>query len=179
MKRSIFFIVLFPLLFPACKTNPESRPAYTFLIPAAHEGPLILIYNETCGILPRVENGKATYRFGEKGFLILQKEESPNASYEFYLVDSLGRQTPVPQIQTLSDRISGAPVILGSGLTVSSQNVKQVNIETIKEEGGAVCTWYWLYNKNRAPVHYLEDPQTVKQLDSVTNRLVQDCRNTL
>jgi len=62
----------------------------TYLIPDDFEGEIIVIYDEDCGIIPPVENGRMVFDIPKSGVLVIQPE------FEAGIIDSVWAETLFP-----------------------------------------------------------------------------------
>lgn len=67
-KISIMGLTLIILCLADCNNRPLPN---TFLIPSDYEGTLRIVFEEKCGLTPKVENGRQILEFKKNGFLIL------------------------------------------------------------------------------------------------------------
>lgn len=89
----------------------------TFLIPSDYEGTLRIVFEEKCGLTPKVENGRQILEFKKNGFLILNTKLNYGINNDFYLVDNKGNRTKVIQISSFKDRVNKIPAIVVDSIT--------------------------------------------------------------
>jgi hypothetical protein len=160
------------LIFSACKE--KSLPS-TFLIPSNFEGTVRIVFDETCGMPPEIENGRQLFKVSQNGIIISKTEMTipNNKDDNFYFIDGDNKRTKITRIVNFNESNHNAPTIMFSGVGVSSGAVSTVNSETKTVSGRASYIDFNLYNKNS-----IEIKNSVKsdKLDSLTNELVKGCR---
>jgi hypothetical protein len=74
-------------------------PEETFLIPQGYRGKIHIHFNKTCGQVAEVENGRRQYNIPATGILLSQFTDKQGfIDQQYFLVDSLGKQTLLPQL---------------------------------------------------------------------------------
>ncbi len=107
-------LTLIILCLAACNNRPLPN---TFLIPSDYEGTLRIVFEEKCGLTPKVENGRQILEFKKNGFLILNTKLNYGINNDFYLVDNKGNRTKVIQISSFKDRVNKIPAIVVDSIT--------------------------------------------------------------
>jgi len=154
----------------ACNNRPLPN---TFLIPSDYEGTLRIVFEEKCGLKPKVENGRQILEFKKNGFLILNTDFNNGITDDYYLMDDKGNKTKVTQISNFKDRVIKMPAIIVCGLGVSSSVVNSTNSKITRVAGGATYMDFNLYNKDTTEI---VNSIASQKLDSLTNVAVNDCR---
>lgn len=96
MRDKIYIsgLTLLILCLVACSNPPPLLN--TFLIPADYKGTLRVVFDEKCGIKPKVENGRQILEFQNNGFIILNaKFFNSGMNDEYYLFDNKGNKTKI------------------------------------------------------------------------------------
>ncbi len=134
MKNKIYsacflflIVIILPVTFQSCQADQIS--SHTFLIPANLEGTLRIIYNEDCGIKPKVEDGNEILEFPKNGILILKKDSYGDTRNKYYLVDNNGNKTRVSEILDPNETVKRTPAILAGVVTVSGYTYHNDEVE--------------------------------------------------
>jgi hypothetical protein len=102
MKRQLTNRLTFPcgligltILIYACspsKSDQTSGPQpETYLIPENFEGRFRIVYGETCGLEPKIQNGRRILEIPDSRLLIIKPEfKEGKTDYEFFFVDDKG-----------------------------------------------------------------------------------------
>ncbi len=166
-----FIAVFLPGALQSC--NPDRILYHTFLIPSNYEGTLRIIFDEDCGIKPKVENGRQILKFPKNGVLILNTSADSETGNEYYLIDDKGNKTKVNQILNVKERVIKLPAIVVRGVGVSSSVVNSTNSKVARVAGGATYIDFNLYNKDTTEI---VNSIASQHLDSLTNVAVNACR---
>ena len=167
----IFSIVSFlAFIFQSCKT--DHIRSHTFLIPANFEGTLRIIYDEDCGIKPKVEDGNEILKFPKSGILILNSNSYADAGDKYYLIDNKGNRTTVTEILDSNASVKRMPAIFAGMLTVSGYTYHNSEVE-IK---GITYKDFRLYRTNDDTI---KNFTSIQNKDSLSNAAVKACRSNL
>lgn len=154
-------------------TRPEKE---TYLIPNNFEGHFRIIYGETCGINPTTEDGRRVLQIPDNGILIIQpKFEAGTIDHEYYLVDKNGKRQKINMLWDYKQRTTKSPGVLlgGSG----SMGGAMPDGSSSSESPLAIhFTDFTVFNKDTTTQDEREDYKLQQQFDSLTNALVNECR---
>jgi hypothetical protein len=176
-RESISGLIIAMIIFVACNGFPfgnrnRSLPN-TFLIPADYEGVLRVVYEEKCGITPKVENGRQILEFKNDGLIVLNTTVDTGKDNIYYLVDRKGNRKTVTEIPDFREQTNKTPAIVVGPVSVSTQYITSVNSKITTSSGGAAYMDFKLYNKNNKEIR---DEEFYQKLDSLTNAAVNACR---
>ena len=156
-------ITFLSLTLQSCNSRPVQF--HTYLIPSNYKGTLRIIYNEECGIKPRIEDGREILAFPKNGVLILNTDVFYSITgNKYYLIDGKGNKTKVAEIFNSADRLSNGLSVLAGTLTVAGYTYHNSEVE-IK---GIEYKDFKLFKNGIV--------DTTQNLDSLTNALVSACR---
>ena len=153
-------------------TRPEKE---IYLIPSSFEGNFRVIYGERCGEKPSYENGRRVMKIPVNGILIIQpKFQSGLVNNEYYLVDSNGKRTKLNELLDYKERLTKSPGVLmgGSGSIIPDGSFSSDSPLAIH------YTDFTLYNKDTASIDDRQYTLMERKFDSLTNVLVDKCRQT-
>ncbi len=154
-------------------TRPEKE---TYLIPNNFEGQFRIIYGEKCGINPTTEDGRRVLQIPDNGILIIQpKFEAGTIDHEYYLVDKNGKRQKINMLWDYKQRRTKSPGVLlgGSGCMGGAM-----------PDGGSSSesplaihfTDFTVFNKDTTTKGERVEYKLQQRFDSLTNVLVNDCR---
>lgn len=157
--------VYFPLMYLFLLIYNHTEPK-TFLIPANYQGTIRIVYEEKCGTKIQKENRRQLLEFPENGILILSENFDGGIDNEYYLIDKSGRRTRVEEIIDFKNSKKILPFILvgGGGAFLADNNSKEINYSD-----------FYLYNKDTTQT---DNFKTSQKFDSLTWKVVNDCRNS-
>ncbi|MBI2271935.1 MAG: hypothetical protein HYU69_16465 [Bacteroidetes bacterium] len=90
---------LFYIAFQFLWYQYKKAPAETFLIPQDYRGKIHIHFNKPCGQEEEVANDRRQYKIPATGILLSQFADKQGfIDQQYYLVDSLGKQTLLPQL---------------------------------------------------------------------------------
>jgi hypothetical protein len=168
---SITPIILYvPLTFSFLYIYNYSRPKI-ILIPENFDGNLRIVYEEKCGSNYKETDGIKTLTFPENGILVLNEDFDRHINYNYYLVDRLGNRTEIPQVLSLSKRTQKKSCVLVGGSGTIGQIIEANT--TSQDKKGITFSDFYVYNK---VTMVREDFKGQQKFDSLTTRIVTDCR---
>lgn len=90
---------IFYATFQVCWYQFNKAPAETFIIPKDYRGKIHIHFNKSCGQVAEVVEDRRQYKIPTTGILLSQFADKQGfIDQQYYLVDSLGKQTPLPQL---------------------------------------------------------------------------------
>lgn len=137
----------------------------TFLIPENFEGEFRIVYNEKCGIEPKIENSHRLIEIPSNGVLILKTKYSYHDQNEYYLVDIAGHRTKINQTDYGKISKGQIPVVM----PLTGEGTANMNDKT-----EYVFSDFYLCNKDTA---YPNLGAFNEKFDELTDSLVKTCRN--
>jgi hypothetical protein len=164
-------ILYFPLTYLFLMAYNYTTPKI-FLIPSNYEGTLRIIYEEECGQHIYKNDGKEILVFPSNGVLILNEDFDGGINNEYFLVDKLGKKTKIPEILEFKNRKSNRPCVLvgGSG---TMWEWEKIEVNSTNKKKGITYSDFYLINKNTTNE---SDYKTEQKLDSLTKKIVKQCR---
>lgn len=171
-KSSLTFIIIahvifLPIMLQSC--HADSSRFHTFLIPSNYEGTLRIIYDEQCGIKPKVEDGREILQFPKNGILILNTNSYADTGNEYFLIDDKGNKTKVTEIVNAKGGSNNGPAVLAGTLTVSGYTYHNSEVQ-IK---GITYKDFKLFKNNPGEI---KDIASTQNLDSLTHAVLSACR---
>jgi hypothetical protein len=101
----------------ACSTSNSRETSgpqpETYLIPENFEGRFRVIYGETCGVDPKIENGRRVLEIPDSRLLIIKpKFIEGKTDYKFFFVDNNGSRTEIVELDSIEQRLTIRPGIM-------------------------------------------------------------------
>lgn len=155
-------------------TRPEKE---TYLIPNNFEGRFRIIYGEKCGIDPPYKSDRRELQIPGNGILIIQpKFKAGTIDHEYYLVDKGGNRQKINMLVDYKQSPIDAPGVLfrvsgcmgGPMPDGGSSSESPLSIH---------FTEFIVFNKDTSSRDEKKEFIFNQQFDSLTNALVNKCRN--
>jgi hypothetical protein len=153
--------------------RPEKE---TYLIPADFKGEFRIVYGEKCGVTPRSGEGRRILEVPLNGVLIIQPEfQAGIIDNEYYLVDGTGKRTRLDSSYGNED---GTPRIVMGGSGSFGGPMPDGSFST-ESDLAIEYTDFTVFDKDSTTRDERETFRAHQKFDSLTNALVDSCRNVL
>ncbi|MFP9100551.1 DUF6843 domain-containing protein [Flavobacterium sp. RHBU_24] len=152
----------------------------TMLIPEGYDGPLRVVYEESCGSPYSEIDGETTLVFPENGILVLNEDFDNHVNYTYYFINKAGKRTPIkdetvvfekgkmplPRIEAVGSGQMGVGIVAMGDESGQSEAVNS-------QEKDIVYTEFYVYNKDTTPRY---DYKGQEKFGALTARVVKRCR---
>ena len=170
------------------KTGQTSGPQpETYLIPDNFEGRFRVIYGETCGVDPKIENGRRVLEIPDSRLLIIKpKFIEGKTDYKFFFVDNKGRRTKIVELGSIEQRLTIRPgIILNMKHGTTAVTVGPMPDGTSSTESPLAIhfTDFTVFNKDTTVLDEMSELRAEfmafkknQSLNQLMNDQVEDCR---
>jgi hypothetical protein len=182
IKKNLTRLLLFPLItfgsivaifgFSYLQSYLTKPKAETYLIPKNFSGQFKIVYGEECGIMPKTENDRRILEVPQNGVLIIKPEfKAGIIDHEYYLVDSNGNRKKIEQYENYVTGVKNVP-----GVRLGGSGNYAGKTETGFSSDSPFTIRYTDFEVYKDTITGFEYTDRIK-MDSLTRKLVEECRN--